>query len=178
MASGSARQLNLEDLAQGLGAINKVMGAFLAQAGAVCLDKHRHPDGVVLSVQGSFDARFEVYRVISTEDTKLIWKDEIEAANYGACAFAVLLVRELTPLMVVERACIGTGVDYWLGEKDQLPFQKKARLEVSGINQGTESAINARVKKKLAQTAPSDGKLPAYIVVVEFSRPTSHVVKK
>jgi hypothetical protein len=54
-----------------------------------------------------------------------------------------------------------------------------ARLEVSGIRRGSRSQINARVKQKTEQTGASDaGELPAYIIVVEFSRPISIVIAK
>jgi hypothetical protein len=49
-----------------------------------------------------------------------------------------------------------------------------ARLEVSGIRNGNRGKINARVKQKTEQTRASDAQgLPAYIIVVEFSRPVS-----
>ncbi|MEG3845987.1 hypothetical protein QT971_01810 [Microcoleus sp. herbarium19] len=76
---------------------------------------------------------------------------------------------------VIERSRKGTGFDYWLGIQDStatLPFQRMARLEVSGIRQGNRSQINARVKQKIEQTRASDAQgLPAYIIVVEFARP-------
>jgi hypothetical protein len=60
-----------------------------------------------------------------------------------------------------------------------LPFQRMARLEVSGIRKGSRSQINARVKQKTEQTRASDAEgLPAYIIVVEFSRPISTVSAK
>ncbi|MBW4623103.1 MAG: hypothetical protein KME17_27560 [Cyanosarcina radialis HA8281-LM2] len=69
-----------------------------------------------------------------------------------------------------------------LGSQDStvtLPFQRMARLEVSGIRQGNRSQINARVKQKTKQTRASDAQgLPAYIIVVEFSRPMSIVRAK
>jgi len=90
------------------------------------------------------------------------------------------LVPEISDLTVVERSKKGAGFDYWLGEKnDGGPlFQGKARLEVSGIRTGSESAVESRVKQKLRQTQPSDGTLPAIIIVVEFGSPQSVVVRK
>jgi hypothetical protein len=60
-----------------------------------------------------------------------------------------------------------------------LPFQRMARLEVSGIRKGSQGQINARIKQKTEQSRASDaGGLPAYIIVVEFSRPISIVSAK
>jgi hypothetical protein len=54
-----------------------------------------------------------------------------------------------------------------------------ARLEVSGIRKGNRAQINARVKQKTEQTRASDVQgLPAYIIVVEFSRPISVISAK
>lgn len=40
--------------------------------------------------------------------------------------------------------------DYWLGQKeDDIPFEDKARLEVSGILKGTTAQINRRLKEKM-----------------------------
>ena len=61
----------------------------------------------------------------------------------------------LTKLTIIERSVKrkGFGFDFWLNsidEKDIL-FQRKARLEVSGIRQGSESIIQSRVNMKLKQ---------------------------
>ena len=44
--------------------------------------------------------------------------------------------------------------------------------------EGDDKEIKGRVKRKTKQTEPSDGLLPAYVVVVEFSKPLSHLVQK
>jgi hypothetical protein len=54
-----------------------------------------------------------------------------------------------------------------------------ARLEASGILKGTNYQINTRVKQKMKQVEVSDHfKLPAYVVVVEYSRPVVQVRHK
>jgi len=79
---------------------------------------------------------------------------------------------------VIQRSRKGTGFDYWMGDESALPFQNKARLEISGIRKGGESDIKTRVKQKLKQTNQSDGKLPAYVIVIEFGRPVAEVRRK
>ena len=65
-----------------------------------------------------------------------------------------------------------TSGQYWLGDKDSVLFQKKARLEVSGILQGDDTAMMNRFNAKVIQTEQSDDTaLPAYISIIEFSRP-------
>jgi hypothetical protein len=51
-------------------------------------------------------------------------------------------------------------------------------LEVSGIRKADDSRVRARVKQKIEQTNPSDGKFLAYIIIVEFSKPLSFIVEK
>lgn len=69
-----------------------------------------------------------------------------------------------------------------MGDKEDfggLPFQRKARLEISGIRKGDGSDINRRVNLKVEQIKRSDDSgFPAYIVVVEFSNPMSRFIEK
>jgi hypothetical protein len=112
------------------------------------------------------------------------WNDEEYATEQSAYGlhFAFLLILQLTDLTVIERSRKRTGFDYWLGIQDStamLPFQRMARLEVSGIRRSSQSQINTRVKQKTKQTGVSDAEgLPAYITVVEFSGPISIVSAK
>ncbi len=100
-----------------------------------------------------------------------------EATELAACGVAILVLRDLTGLRAIERARKGKGFDDWLGEDEPL-FQNKARLEVSGILEGTDSQVRSRLKQKLEQTSKSDQLgLPAYGVVVEFGRPQTRVAK-
>lgn len=84
-----------------------------------------------------------------------------------------------TDYTIIERSRKGTGVDYWLGHDDDIPFKKSARLEVSGIFTGGEKPLETRFKKKIKQTNQSDStQLPAYISIVEFSSPIAKFAQK
>ena len=92
--------------------------------------------------------------------------------EHGAVCLGIMLTTLLTPYTVIERSRKGTGFDYWLGDKDSRLFQKKARLEVSGILQGDDVTMVNRYNMKTVQTEQSDNTgLPAYISIIEFSRP-------
>jgi len=113
------------------------------------------------------------------------WADLQEATEYGAVAIAILLIVKYTEYTIIERAVKGTGFDYWLLEEslyteDEIFPLGSARLEVSGIiHAEKETEILARVREKIRQTNVSDDtRLPALIVVVEFSRPAAHMVRK
>ncbi len=89
-----------------------------------------------------------------------------------------MAVCKQTGQVVVERSRKGTGFDYWFGERDDDDlFQNKIRFECSGILNGDEAVISARVRQKLDQVSASRvTKTPAYVSVVEFSEPRARVV--
>jgi hypothetical protein len=129
------------------------------------------------------------------EDYVVIWPDENldiaairrsynedDAIEAGAEAIAILVAVKRSGFTSVHRACRPNGIDYWLGhmgENPNLPFQRAWRLEISGILRAPNSSVVAgRVKQKLRQIVPSDHLLPAYVVVVEFSEPSTTMVEK
>lgn len=178
--SASTHSLTLESLQDGLPGLTQAWGKLLCEASTFCLVAQSHSKGVELKVKGMTNTAFNLYwQAEITEQIKAAWNDEQDLTEFGACGIAILLILKLTGFTVIERARKGTGVDYWLGYKNtDRPFQNAARLEVSGILNGDMSAVKTRVNKKLKQTTPTDGALPAFIVVVEFSKPLSHLVKK
>ena len=176
----SGKQLDLSLLAKGLGVITEAYGASIAEAAAVCLDDQGHEKTVRLAVSGSVRTAYAVCWNDSTEQARRCWNDEPYATEHGAYAVGILIARDITGLNVVDRSCKGTGFDFWLGEdSSELPFQNKARLEVSGIRKKNDSAFRARSSQKQEQTKASDSSsLDAYVIVVEFGTPRSHVVKR
>lgn len=190
----------LSRLAEGLPGLSPEWGAWLTQACIVSLSSHSHTTGVRLhllkplknaltsvvaeprsiSGNGSDPETFQIlWEGEVTEQIRRSWGDQDEATEYGACALAILLILELTPFTVIRRSYKGTGVDYYLGYKDsQEPFEDAARLEVSGLFKATDGEVRIRCEQKMKQTRPSDGTLPAIVIVSEFSKPKSQVVEK
>ncbi len=175
----NAAQLNLDDLGNGLPAITPAFGKAMAEAAGVCLESQSHAQNVQLLVSGYIESNYALGWPPVTEQALRTWNDSQEATEYGATAIAVLLARRELGYLVIERSPKGTGIDYWLGnESNELSFERKARLEVSGILTGSASDVRRRIRNKLRQTAPSDGQLSAFVVVVEFGTPTAEVRKK
>jgi hypothetical protein len=173
--------LYLSLLKQGLPGVSKAAGLYHAEACLICLETHKHLVGVNLEVRGSFNGCFRlIWDDLVTDQVLRSWKDFDDATEYAACGVAFLLILSLTEYTIIERSRKGTGFDYYMGFKDALIFQGSARLEVSGIfRANSESEITSRVNQKLRQTDRSDlTSMPAYVVIVEFSRPISYVVKK
>ena len=96
----------------------------------------------------------------------------------------MILAENETPYTVIAAGVQLTGIDYWLGDASDATFQRKARLEASGMRYPGDGIVNSsvitqRVNDKLRQTNQSDDtQLPAYVIVVEFSRPVAEVHEK
>lgn len=163
----------------GLPALTVAAGRFLAEAAAVCLEDQQHTSGVTMSLGGPEPRTYGLLWPPTTEQTRRTFHDLQEATEYGACGVAILLILARTSFTVIERSRKGTGFDYWLGYADEILFQNKARLEVSGILCGTGGEVAGRMKEKVEQTEQSDTTgLPAFVVIVEFSRPQVEVVRR
>ena len=171
--------LDLNELGGGIfPAISANLGMALAEAGGVCLESQNHVSGVRLSVRGYHKKDYSLTWPSITEQSRSTWNDDRAATEWGAVGVAVLLAKRGIGYAVLERSRRGTGFDYWMGNDASLPFRDMARLEISGIRQGNDAVVKARVRQKISQTRRSDGKLPAYVIVVEFGRPLAEVQKK
>jgi hypothetical protein len=173
--------LSLTDLGQGLPGITPSVGMGLAEAGAICLDDRGHTSGVMLVVTGDLSGTFVVDWPFVTPQMRRSWNDRDVATENGAYGLACLFILRLTDFTIIERSRRGTGFDYWIGYQDsdaENLFSNKARLEVSGIRDGNDRILRKRLEKKRIQTLRSAHlRLPAYLVVVEFGRPMSHIVR-
>ena len=200
------QMLNLNELADGGNpAITVEKGAALAQAGATCLESQEHNQGTLLTVRGNVINRtYPLAWPPVNAKTRRTWNDDQEATAEGASGIAALLANREIGHQVILRSRKSTpqdptGFDYWLGDDDKanmsdaeqtatesLAFQladdnlvARARMEISGIRQGSDAAIKARTQLKLNQMNVSDELgLPGYAAVVEFGRPLAEVRRK
>lgn len=172
--------INITDIRKGLPGISSVAATHLYESFEVCMHSSGHQETATLKMAGLTD-----------KDIKIHWEDEVDeqiartyadmayTTEHGAICLSVMLTTALTPYTIIERSRKGTGVDYWLGSKDSILFQKKARLEISGILKGDDALMKSRHHAKTRQTDKSDGQsITAYISVIEFSRPKALFTKK
>lgn len=165
----------LKDLSQ----LSAVRCADLSEAAAVCLDFHGHVPSVTITSEGDLKANFKLVWEEVTQQMKDSRSDMGYTVESGAYCVAMLLIEKLTGLKVVSQSQKRTGFDYWLGDATNFGMQGLARLEVSGILQGTRGQINQRLKEKVKQTQKSDNlNIPAFVVIVEFSQPTTKSKKR
>lgn len=173
-------KLSLQTLCEGdMPALSAYEGGSLAEAASVCLKANAHHSPVAFAVRGDYQHSASVTFLEVTDQMQRTHGDPEVATERGACAIAILLVCALSEYTVIHRSYKGTGVDYFLGDRNDFLFQKKARLEVSGIDNGSEMEIQRRKKIKLEQTQRSDAlQIPAIVVIIEFSRPVAEVVQR
>lgn len=147
-------------------------GINFAHAASVCLESQGHAVRVDICGEGHYIKTYSSVRYEVNDKMKRTWNDEEYTTEQGAYGVALLVASKEMNVKAIEKSRKKTGIDYWLGTGDGFLFQKKLRLEVSGIRNGTDSLIRKRLNDKMPQSEQSDAvKLPALIVIVEFNRP-------
>lgn len=170
--------MKLERLHEGVGRIPKHQCQTLADAAAVCLHHHGHVRPVTLSVEGDTEDVCDMEWDEPTADAIGSHADMQDATENGALAMAFLTVTERTDYTIIRQSPKTTGVDWIAARKGRL-FQDAARLEVSGILEGEDTAFRARIRSKLRQTDASDlTGHDAMVSVTEFGRPRTALVTK
>jgi hypothetical protein len=138
--------IDLNELSKGLPGITQAFGHYLAEAAAVCLESQGHQQGANIMINGVIDTQYPLkWPDVTEQMLRCLYDDEV-ATEHGAIGISILLIKVLIGFSVVQRSRKGTGFDYWLGEEEDILFQRKARLEVSGIRNGTNVDISKRVK--------------------------------
>lgn len=172
--------MNIEEITTAdLPGVSPGIAESLKEGAVVCLSRHNHQSGVSLDCEGVFKGQEAVtWTTAYTDQMNRAWNDQEVATEHGAVCISILHALQRTPYTIVERSRKTSGIDYWLGMKGDPLFTNVARLEVSGIFDGQDN-VKSRVNFKLKQSNQSDSTgLPAYISVVEFSKPTINFVQK
>jgi hypothetical protein len=175
--------INISELNNGLPTITPSYGQEMAEAASFCLQKNSHKsEECILSCIKTLKNNTENFQLVWDElDLRVesTYGDLDEATEHGAMGLAILLSIKLTKCTTVERSMKGTGFDYWLGDKDGNMFQKKSRLEISGIFQGDDSQFKTRISKKFKQTNISDDcGFDCFVSVIEFGKPKASFLSK
>lgn len=123
-----------------------------SEAAAVCLDYHNHNQNALLNIEGDLEQQFELTWKKVTQQMRDSRMDMDYTVESGAYCLAMIVIEKITGLKVIQQSQKRTGFDYWLGKKDDLGMQGKARLEVSGILKGNKTQVNRRLKEKIQQT--------------------------
>lgn len=177
MTKARTKQISLTRFATGTARLSPEYCTFVAAACALKLKQHGHPATASFVLKGAFNET--VNFKWEEPDPRSADSFAEKATEFAGECVGILLCEKLTEFNVVERSWINSGFDFWLGLKKDPLFQHKARLEMSGIDNGSDAEIAARVRKKEAQvnagSESSSGN--ALIVVSQFQRPVATVVR-
>lgn len=188
--------IELEHLRSGIGCLSLEHCVAACQAAQLALTEAGHPVSVTCEVEDQEQPLFTVvlqWTELEKRSTTRSWKNLQRLGEWAAEGIAFLMVDTFTPFTVVDQSEVdtrpgrGTGIDYYLGAKENLDCEDEddfpqhlARLEVSGIlRPPSSSSLKARVNEKIKQTMQSDSEgTPAFIIVVEFKTPVVNFTQR
>ncbi len=162
--------LPIRDMAQRHTGLTKPLADSYAEAAGVCLDRHhRSPTDFDLDRGGTRSGAVVAWQPPDAR-TRGAWANETDATEAGASACALAAVELTDGLVAVRRAETGTGADYYVAPPGASPddLEDCLRLEVSGVDRGTEPVVRQRLNAKLRQAAAGNSNLPALAGVVGF----------
>lgn len=166
----SKAQLPLKRLADRHDGLTEAVAESYTEAARVCLDRHYESpvDFAIHNAGTQTDAVTEWER---TDDrTRRAWANEIDTTEAGAYACVLAAVELSHKLVAVHRAETKKGADYYVAPEGTLAddLETCIRLEISGVDGGTMSAVSQRLKQKLEQARAGQSNLPAMAGVVGF----------
>lgn len=183
MKDTNATTLALEDLKRGYPGLDKDTGGSHRIAAMVCLDSQKHVSGVNCEMKSLKETTSMLrlsWNEAVTQQMKNTWYDRREASEMGAAGLAILVILAFTEYTVLRRMDIDekTGMDYWLSKNANVGnltenfLKGDARLEVAGRRSASTGTIRDIVQSKLKRSTKSDETgTPAYVIVMDFSRP-------
>jgi hypothetical protein len=165
------KKLELANLEARHYGVTAAIAAGYAEAAAVCLDRHHSPPQRLSLRDGNDNEDSIVEWQPADERTLGAWANRDDATEAGAYGVALAAVELTRGIVAVRRAETRTGADYYLGNPDAPAddLESSLRLEVSGTDAGTESAIMARLRQKVSQASSGNSNLPAIATVVGFA---------
>jgi len=152
---------------ESLGLTPAKAGTFL-EAASVCLDRH-HKSPINFSIANFSDTIDTIVEWDTpTDRVKAAHANRTDATEEGAYACVIAAVEIALHLYAVRRAETGTGADYYLGPCDQelQDLENCYRLEVSGTDSPSKSAVDRRLREKVEQARRGNSNLPAIAGVV------------
>ena len=157
--------------------LTEAVARVLAEAAAVCLDRHHMPPAAFLITHGEQAEGREVRWAPANARARGAWANSIDRTEAGAYAMAIAAVESMLGLMVVSRAPAKSGADYRIGsgwpvdEHGELDLEPARRLEVSGMDRGSQADLHARLSGKAKQIVKGgDGPGCAVVVAFEMKR--------
>ena len=180
------KKIDIDSLKNGIPVMTEGLFGIHKESCIVCLETNGHYSGVQLEL--IFDNKKDNCKVIYNGklSSRLLksYADSNKTTDFGACAIALLLIREYTDYVAEQAAnTTGNGIDYYLIKKnenydEELLFNYSGFLEVSGIRAETKNTyIKKRLNEKIRRLEyyNHDFSIPTFIIIVEFVKPHTRV---
>ena len=172
--------INLDDLGNGgVPGIPAEFGKSFELAAVVRLESKGHQPDTILQVRGDYAGAYLLNWTTVSDQTRRLLENADTTTENAAIGIAFVVAHRVTGLAVhsVSGKAGGGGFDYWLA--DEKTSQFKARLEATGIAEGSDARIEERRRQKLSQIERSDSwGFVGVIMVVEFGTPLVEVQNK
>jgi hypothetical protein len=150
--------------------LTQALAESYTEAACVCLSRH-HQSPVVFSVNQAGNGHRRTVKFLTPDErTRNAHANEIDATETGAYGLSLAAVESVVGMVAVRRAETLTGADWYIAPDGEVieDLESCVRLEVSGINVGSSSDVNRRLREKIAQAANGQSNLPAIAAVVGF----------
>ncbi len=181
--------LNVDSLAEyaldeKVPALTSSFAGLMQEAVVMCMSEYQHLSGVSCDVRDLKEVLTRtqiVWAIELTDNIVRAFGSATAAAELAGEGIAILAILTMTSYTIIERSIKGTGVDFWLGDEANTTedvIQREARMEVKGRTRiEFDKDIRSAVRKGVRQTERSAAsKLPACVILTEFSRPVIYMV--
>lgn len=146
------------------------LGGTFLEAASVCLNRH-HDSPVDMNVVCNGGVSTQLVE-FPKPDARVLnaWANDIDTTESGAYGVSLAAVEIEEQLVAVKRAETLSGADWYVAPIGTAPddLERCFRLEVSGLDTGGRSAVEARLRQKVDQTRRGASNLPAIASVVGF----------
>lgn len=179
MSAASKPKLMLESLHERHVGLTASLGESFVEAASVCFSRH-HASPVELEIVCFERSAYrEVDFVKPNQQILNAYANEIDTTESGAYGVSLAAVEAEEQLVAVRRAETLTGADWYVAPIGAIAddLEQCFRLEVSGVNAGSRSAIETRLRQKVKQTRQGNSNLPAIAAVVGFKERTVVIEK-
>lgn len=146
------------------------LGGTYSEAASVCLSRHHNsPVDINIVCNGGASTQSVEFQ---KPDTRVLnaWANDIDTTESGAYGVSLAAVEIEESLVAIRRAETLTGADWYVAPIGTEPGDLEScfRLEVSGVDAGGPSVVEARLRQKIEQTRRGSSNLPAIASVVGF----------
>ncbi len=162
--------LPLHDLsARHYGLIEPIAGGYEAAA-RVCLDRHNSSPVHVNIRAKAVESKATITWEKADDRTRGALNNKIDTTEMGACGCVIAAVELTQGIYAVRRMETETGADYYVAPEGMgiEDLEGCFRLEISGINKGSNKAVEHLLFSKMDQTRKGNSNLPAIAGVIGF----------